>query len=176
MGMGTRVDVSGQARRARGCLGSFWHNRWNCSGRPTPSDPRSFRRSTAAALYSTWRQLPLLWLPRAAASCSFISRSAAKVGFRERIQPHPRSHHPRIELPAAADIDLDRRSAAQAEADEGGWILRLSDAEERRLRIPAPPPSPDWPWETGSDCLLSPSAWKTALMIGRSIDLPSENY
>nr|GMC87390.1 calcium-dependent protein kinase 4 [Ipomoea batatas] len=73
---------------------------------------------------NTCLQLPLLWHPSTAFSSSFISRSFAKVGFLDRIQDHPQSHHLLMDTnPSAAfalmystsPIDLDLRNAAPNE-------------------------------------------------------------
>lgn len=70
-------------------------------------------------------------------SSSFISRSVAKMGFLERIQDKPQSHHFLIEPPAFSpmeETDLDLRSAHEAAGEAMGWILR--EREESLLRRP----------------------------------------
>ena len=60
------------------------------------------------------------------------------MGFFERIQDQPQSHHFLMELPAYSpmeDTDFDLRNAHEAAGeDEIGWILK--EREESLLLIP----------------------------------------
>lgn len=72
------------------------------------------------------------------------------MGFLERIQDQPQSHHFLMELPAYSpmeDTDLDLWNAHEAEGEEEmGCILR--EREESLLLIPC---FESWDCETGSD-------------------------
>lgn len=68
-------------------------------------------------------------------SSSFISRSLAKMGFLERTQEQPQSHHFLIEVPAYSpmdETDFDLWKAHEVAGEEMGWILK--EREESLLR------------------------------------------
>lgn len=94
-------------------------------------------------------------------SSSFISRSLAKVGFLERIQAQPKSHHFLMELPPNSPIDgndFDLGNLQDDGVEHMGCIL--NEKEDNLLRRPC---SFESACETGSPLALK--LWKMELMV-----------
>lgn len=97
-------------------------------GRDISSYLKSFLTSDLT-LKKRCLKFPLLWNPRTCFSSSFISRSWTKVGFLERTQAQPKSHHFLMELPAFSpmeerDLDLCKAHEVAGEEEIEGWSLR----------------------------------------------------